>query len=81
MKLKYRSKNIFISDPSAGSSMDHAYGKFGIPISYTIEMRGNGDYGNFGFFLPPEFIIPNAEEILNSFVGIIQKAREFGRFQ
>lgn len=60
--------------------MDHAYGRYNIPISYTIEMRGNGDYGNHGFFLPPEFIIPNAEEILESFVGLVQKAREFGRF-
>jgi hypothetical protein len=42
-------------------------------------MRGSGNYGNFGFFLPPEFIIPNAEEILEAFIGLVQKAREFGR--
>jgi Zinc carboxypeptidase len=60
--------------------MDNAYGRHNIPISYTIEMRGNGEYGNFEFFLPPEFIIPNSEEILNAFIGLVQKAREFGRF-
>lgn len=43
-------------------------------------MRGSGDYGNFGFFLPPEYIIPNAEEVLESLIGLVQKAREFGRF-
>lgn len=45
-------------------------------------MRGTGDYGNYGFFLPPEHIIPNAEEVLESFIGLVKKAREdFGRFQ
>jgi len=44
-------------------------------------MRGNGDYGNFGFFLPPEYIIPNAEEVMESFIGLVKKAKEFGRFQ
>lgn len=43
-------------------------------------MRGNGDYGNYGFFLPPEHIIPNAEEVLESFIGLVEKAREFGKF-
>lgn len=41
-------------------------------------MRGNGDYGNYGFFLPPEFILPNAREVFQAFIGLVQKAREFG---
>jgi hypothetical protein len=44
-------------------------------------MRGSGNYGNYGFVLPPEFILPNCEEVLESFIGIVQKAREFGRFR
>jgi hypothetical protein len=41
-------------------------------------MRGSGTYGNFGFFLPSEFIVPNGEEVLESLIGLVQKAREFG---
>lgn len=64
------------TDAASGISVDHAYGAHGIPITFTYEMRGNGDYGNFGFFLPPVFIIPNAEEVLASLVGMVQKSRE-----
>ena len=63
---------------ASGVSVDHAYGHHKIPIAYTYEMRGNGDYGRFGFFLPKELIIPNAEEVLDSLKGLVQKAREFG---
>jgi carboxypeptidase A len=66
---------------ASGNAQDHAYGQYGIPISFTYEMRGNGDYGNFGFFLPPEYIIPNAAEVMESFIGLVTKAKEFGRFQ
>ena len=66
------------SDAASGISVDHAFGEHKIPIGYTYEMRGSGDYGRFGFFLPPEFIVPNAEEILNSLVGLVTQAREFG---
>jgi len=48
-------------------------------IIYT-EMRGNGDYGNFGFMLPPRFIKPNVEEVLAGFIALIHEARKFGRF-
>jgi hypothetical protein len=45
-------------------------------------MRGNGGdiYGDHGFFLPPAFIIPNAEEVFEGFKGLVKKAREFGYF-
>lgn len=41
-------------------------------------MRGSGDYGDFGFFLPPRFIVPNAEEVLEGLKGLVQEARKFG---
>lgn len=63
---------------ASGVSVDHAYGRHKIPIAYTYEMRGNGDYGRFGFFLPAEFIIPNAEEVLDSLKGLVSKSRELG---
>jgi hypothetical protein len=40
-------------------------------------MRGNGNYGNHGFTLPPQFIIPNAEEVIAGLVGLIKSARTF----
>lgn len=43
-------------------------------------MRGNGPYGNFGFFLPPEYILPNAREVTKGFIALIREARNFGRF-
>jgi hypothetical protein len=63
---------------TSGTSVDHAYGHHGIKVAYTYEMRGSGDYGNYGFFLPAEFIIPNAEEVLDSLKGLVSKAREYG---
>jgi hypothetical protein len=63
---------------ATGSSVDHVYVNHGIKIAYTYEMRGNGKYGNFGFFLPAEFIIPNAIEVVGSFESFVKKAREFG---
>jgi Zinc carboxypeptidase len=62
-------------------SVDHAYGEHNIPIGYTYEMRGNGDYGRYGFFLPPEFIVPNAEEVVASLVALVQRSRDFGYLQ
>jgi hypothetical protein len=41
-------------------------------------MRGSGTYGNYGFFLPPQFIIPNAREVTESLKGLVSKTREFG---
>lgn len=58
--------------------MDHAFGKYNIPIAYTYEMRGNGPYGNFGFVLPPHLIIPNGEEMTLSLIALVEKSREYG---
>lgn len=69
-----------IADAASGTSIDHAYGNHSIPLGFTFEMRGNGDYGRFGFVLPPQLIIENAEEVVASFVGFVTKAREFGFF-
>jgi hypothetical protein len=63
---------------ATGSSVDHVYARHGIKIGYTFEMRGNGKYGNYGFFLPAEFILPNAIELVSSFESFVKKAREFG---
>jgi hypothetical protein len=44
-------------------------------------MRGNGDYGNHNFVLPPEFIRPNGEEVMASLIGMVQKGRERNLFR
>jgi murein tripeptide amidase MpaA len=45
---------------ASGGSVDWVYGDQG-RIAYTIELR---DTGYYGFVLPPQFILPNCEEIL-----------------
>merc|ERR1712083_112022 len=45
--------------PASGGSSDWALGEAGIPYAFGMELRDKGDYG---FHLPPEQIIPSAEE-------------------
>jgi murein tripeptide amidase MpaA len=54
---------------ASGSSVDWAYGARGV-YSYTVELR---DTGTFGFILPPDQIIPTAEE---NFAGVMTLADE-----
>uniref|UniRef100_A0AAG5DGG9 Peptidase M14 domain-containing protein n=1 Tax=Anopheles atroparvus TaxID=41427 RepID=A0AAG5DGG9_ANOAO len=60
---------------ASGISVDWAYAVGGIPLSYTYELR---DQGEFGFILPAEQIVPNAEELLEGFVAMIDEARVLG---
>jgi len=46
---------------ASGNAVDYAKGELGIPYVYTIELR---DTGHYGFLLPPDQIIPTAEEIV-----------------
>jgi hypothetical protein len=50
---------IFYVGPGAGGSDDWAYGSGNFRYSQTVEVR---DTGRYGFLLPPEQIIPTAEE-------------------
>ncbi|XP_053692246.1 zinc carboxypeptidase A 1-like [Sabethes cyaneus] len=60
---------------ASGISVDWAHGAAGIPLAYTFELR---DQGEFGFILPAEQIIPNAEEILAALIGLVDEARVLG---
>ncbi|KAJ8682086.1 hypothetical protein QAD02_017878 [Eretmocerus hayati] len=60
---------------ASGSSMDWAKANIKVPVAFTYELR---DKGNNGFILPADQIIPNGEEILDSFVALFRKAGEFG---
>jgi len=57
----------------SGSGKEWAYAVKNIKIPYTIELRDKGD---LGFVLPPEDIIPVAQEVTEGFVGMIAAARE-----
>uniref|UniRef100_A0A1Y9H2W6 Peptidase M14 domain-containing protein n=1 Tax=Anopheles dirus TaxID=7168 RepID=A0A1Y9H2W6_9DIPT len=57
---------------ASGISVDWAFAVAGIPLSYTFELR---DQGEFGFVLPAEQIVPNAQELLEAFVALIDEAR------
>ncbi|EAT39608.1 AAEL008599-PA, partial [Aedes aegypti] len=60
---------------ASGISVDWAYGAANISLAYTFELRDQVEYG---FILPADQIIPNAEEVLAAFVGMIDEARVLG---
>lgn len=66
------------SDTTSGGSRDWAKGYHKIPLSYTYEMR---DKGTYGFLLPAEQIIPNAEEIFASLVSLVAEGQTRGYFK
>lgn len=55
--------------PAAGVSQDWAYGTRGI-LSFGVELR---DTGQTGFLLPPDQIIPNAEEMLGGLLALADR--------
>lgn len=64
---------------ASGTSPDYVYGIYNTSLAYTYEMR----HANTGqrFVLPPEEIIPNSEEIFESMMAMIEKAKELGYFE
>lgn len=52
--------------PASGVAPDWTYGDQGV-LAYTYELR---DTGQFGFILPPDQIIPNAEEVLPAMITL-----------
>lgn len=55
--------------------MDWAKAVFDIPITYTYELRDNG---TDGFILPPEQILPTAEETMDSLLAIFEEFEALG---
>jgi len=58
---------------ASGGSSDWALGEAGIPYAYAMELR---DTGRYGFILPPEQIIPAAEEVWAFHVSAAQSIIE-----
>lgn len=70
-----------LTDASTGSTTDWGYGALGARISYCYEFRNQGDDGEYyGFVAPPSEIKPNAEEVLQSLIGLTLKGEELGYF-
>ena len=70
-----------ISDTTTGTSSDWAYGVLGAKIGYTYEFRNQGADGKvYSFEAPPSEIKPNSEEVLQSLIGLTEKAKELGYF-
>lgn len=77
---EYRVGNIYDAIyPASGGSMDWAFGTLDIPIAYTYELRP-GPWSFRGFVLPPEQIIPNCEEVMDSVVTLLMEAEQMGYF-
>ncbi|XP_062559197.1 zinc carboxypeptidase-like [Armigeres subalbatus] len=60
---------------ASGGSIDWVKGVYKTPIVLCYELR---DTGAFGFVLPPEQIIPNSEETLDSIIVILEEGEKRG---
>lgn len=64
----YKSQRSSALYPSGGSMDDWMFDKAEMP-GFTIELR---DHGEYGFILPPEYIIPTGEELLAGVLALAQ---------
>lgn len=53
----------------------------GVKVAFTYEFRDRSDMEYYGFVAPPSEIKPNAEEVLQSLIGLTKKANELGYFK
>ncbi|XP_035901543.1 zinc carboxypeptidase-like [Anopheles stephensi] len=60
---------------ASGSSLDWVKGTLQTPLTFAYELRDTGEYG---FLLPPEQIIPTAEETLDSIIVILEEGKVLG---
>ncbi|VEN44966.1 unnamed protein product [Callosobruchus maculatus] len=58
--------------PASGGSIDWAKATLHIPISVAYELR---DTGKYGFLLPPDQIIPTAEETIDSVLYMVEESQ------
>ncbi|XP_073821462.1 zinc carboxypeptidase-like [Musca autumnalis] len=72
--FKYGSTGtINLSGYVSGASKDWAYGVKKIPYTGTIELR---DYGEYGFFLPPNQIKEVCEEVTDGIIAMVAAAEK-----
>jgi carboxypeptidase A len=63
---------------ASGGSIDWIKGVHDTPFVFVYEMR---DTGRYGFILPAEQIVPNAQEVMDSLVEMVKQARLKGYFR
>jgi hypothetical protein len=61
----------YISDLSSGTSVDWAYEKANISLSYIYELRPKKPC-LYNFIVPTSYIVPTGEEIFASFITMLQ---------
>lgn len=62
-----------IVDSAAGTSMDWAKVKVGVPYSYTYELRPGAGNSQASFIIPDTNIVPSGEEVWASLVSIARE--------
>ncbi|VVC88556.1 unnamed protein product, partial [Leptidea sinapis] len=60
---------------ATGGSIDWVKSHLNVPLVYCYELRDRGEYG---FLLPPEQILDNSQEVMDSLLEIIHQAKRFG---
>uniref|UniRef100_A0A182QAV5 Zinc carboxypeptidase A 1 n=1 Tax=Anopheles farauti TaxID=69004 RepID=A0A182QAV5_9DIPT len=60
---------------ASGGSIDWVKGVLRTPLVYAYELR---DLGRYGFVLPPDQIIPTAQETLDSIIVILEEGTNYG---
>lgn len=60
---------------ATGGSVDWVKEQLRVPLVYVYEFRDNGTHG---FLLPPDQILPNSEEVMDSILELIHQAKRFG---
>lgn len=48
-----------------------------VPLAYCYEFRGRGQ---FVHLLPPDQILPNSQEVMDSIIELIHQGKRFGYF-
>ena len=63
------------TDVASGGSIDWVKGTHRTALAYCYELR---DTGRYGFLLPPNQIIPTAEETLDSIIVMLAEGKKQG---
>uniref|UniRef100_T1GWZ9 Peptidase M14 domain-containing protein n=1 Tax=Megaselia scalaris TaxID=36166 RepID=T1GWZ9_MEGSC len=79
---KYIGGNIYDAIyPASGTSIDWVFGTQGVKLTFTYELRPSGHGAvTFSHDLPKEFIIPTAEETVDSIVALVNEAKKLKYF-
>ena len=72
MEYKVGQSRDVVGYAAGGTTEDYAYDDLGIPLTWVIELRDTGDWG---FLLPPNQIIPTAEEMTSALVEMSKELK------